>query len=282
MERSSSTDNVLPVTSLKDGSGREVMRDVYCFTTQIVNVYFIGNPAISSDWVLIDAGMPESGGRILKEAEKRFGPDHQLKAIVLTHGHFDHVGGIIDILEKFPVPVYAHPLEFPYLQGQKNYPEPDSTVEGGLVAKMSAAFPKKAINISEHLKELPASGDIPQLPDWKWLHTPGHSDGHISLFRFEGRIIIAGDAFVTVKQDSFYKVLIQKKEVCGPPVYLTTNWQAAWESVIKIANLQPSIAATGHGKPMRGPKLAAQLVRLVNYFPYIAVPDYGRFVEDAK
>lgn len=282
MERSSSTERVLPVTSVKDGSGREVMRDVYCFTTQIVNVYFIGNPAISSEWVLIDAGMPESGSRILKEAEDRFGPDHKLKAIVLTHGHFDHVGGIIDILAKFPVPVYAHPLEFPYLQGKKDYPEPDSAVQGGLVAKMSAAFPKQAINISEHLKELPASGNIPELPGWKWLHTPGHSEGHISLFRFEGRIIIAGDAFVTVKQDSFYKVLVQKKEVCGPPVYLTTDWQNAWESVIKIANLRPSIAATGHGKPMRGPKMAAGLVKLVNHFPYVAVPDYGKFVDNSK
>ncbi|MGI2328875.1 MBL fold metallo-hydrolase [Planococcus sp. YIM B11945] len=280
MERSSSTDKVLPVTSIKNGSGREVTKDIYCYTTQIVNVYFIGNPAVSTEWVLVDAGMPESGRKILAEAEDRFGPDHKLKAIILTHSHFDHIGGIIDILEKFPVPVYAHPLEFSYLKGITDYPEPDSTVEGGLVAKMSAAFPKESIDISKHLHELPKDGSVPQMPGWKWLHTPGHSAGHISLFREEGRIVLAGDAFVTVKQDSFYKVLVQKKEVCGPPVYLTTDWRAAWESVSKIVDLQPHIAATGHGKPIRGPKLAAGLVKLVDRFPEIAIPDHGRFVEN--
>ncbi|MFD1863716.1 MBL fold metallo-hydrolase [Planococcus chinensis] len=279
MERSTSTEKVLPVTSFKSGSGIEVVPGVYCYTVQVANVFFIGNPAVSNEWVLVDTGMPGMAYRVLEEAENHFGPDHKLKAIVLTHGHFDHVGGVIDILEKFKVPVYAHPLEFSYLKGATDYPEPDTTVEGGIVAKMSWEFPNKAIDISAHLRELPADGTIPPLPGWRWIHTPGHTEGHVSLFREDGRVLLAGDAFVTVKQDSLYKVIVQKKEIHGPPVYLTTDWRAAWESVVKLADLRPSVAATGHGKPMRGAQLAKGLVDLAENFQERAVPKYGKFVE---
>lgn len=278
MERSTSTEKVLPVTSFKSGSGIEVVPGVYCYTVQVANVFFIGNPAVSNEWVLVDTGMPGMAHRVLEEAENHFGSDHKLKAIVLTHGHFDHVGGVIDILEKFKVPVYAHPLEFSYLKGATDYPEPDTTVEGGLVAKMSREFPNKAIDITAHLRELPADGTIPPLPGWRWIHTPGHTDGHVSLFREDGRVLLAGDAFVTVKQDSLYKVLVQKKEIHGPPVYLTTDWRAAWESVVKLAELRPSVAATGHGKPIRGARLAEGLVDLAEHFQERAVPKYGKFV----
>lgn len=282
MERSSSTEKVLPVTSIRDGSGIEVVPDVYCYTTQIANVFFIGNPAISNEWVLVDAGMPGSGHRILAKAEDHFGPGHQLKAIILTHGHFDHVGGLIDILEKHKVPVYAHPLEFSYLKGATDYPEPDYQVEGGTVAKMAWEFPHKAIDISSHLHALPENGTVPHMPGWRWIHTPGHTEGHVSLFREHARVLLAGDAFVTVKQDSLYKVLTQKREVHGPPVYFTPDWRAAWESVVKLAELRPSIAATGHGKPMRGAALAKGLVNLANNFQEVAVPKYGKFVDQPK
>lgn len=279
MEKSSSTERVLPVTSFRDGSGIEVTPDVYCYTTQIVNVFFIGNPAVSNEWVLVDAGMPASGQRILKEAENHFGPGHKLKSIILTHGHFDHVGGLIEILEIHKVPVYAHPLEFSYLKGITDYPEPDFEAEGGLVAKMSKAFPVEAIDISAHLHALPEDGTVPDMPGWRWIHTPGHTEGHISLFREHGRVLIAGDAFVTVKQDSLYRVMTQKRGVYGPPVYLTPDWRAAWESVVKLADLRPSIAATGHGKPIRGSALAKGLVNLADHFPDLAVPKYGKFVD---
>ncbi|ANU26441.1 MBL fold metallo-hydrolase [Planococcus versutus] len=278
MEKSSSTESILPMTSIRSGFGSEIAPDVYCYTTQVANVFFIGNPTVSNEWILIDAGMPHSATKILKAAEKRFGPEHQLKSVILTHGHFDHVGSLIDILSERKVPVYAHPLEFSYLKGITDYPHPDNTVEGGLVAKMSSVFPVKAIDISTHIHELPSDGSIPHMPGWHWIHTPGHSEGHISLFRSQDRLLLAGDAFVTVKQDSLYKVLRQKKEIHGPPVYLTTDWRAAWESICKLADLEPSIAATGHGKPMTGAALARGLVDLAENFQQTAVPNHGKYV----
>src|SRR5690625_947914 len=195
----------LPMTSIASGVGIEVLPDLFNYTVQIVNIQLVGHPD-SNEFVLIDAGMPESAQDIIATVESRFGENKKPQAIILTHGHFDHIGAIVELLEYWDVPVYAHKLEIPYLTGKEAYPTPDATVEGGLVAKISPIFPNEPINIKSHLNVLPEDGTVPFLPDFKWVHTPGHSPGHVSLFREADRTLIAGDAFITVKQDSLYKV----------------------------------------------------------------------------
>lgn len=268
----------LPVTSAENGKGIEVLPDLYQYTVQIVNVIFYGRPD-DGDFVLIDAGMPKSSDKIIEAAKERFGEDSKPKAIILTHGHFDHVGAVIELAEHWDVPVYAHKLELPYLNGMEDYQSPDPSVDGGMVAKMSPMFPKKGIDITEKLHELPADGSVPYMPDFEWVHTPGHTKGHISLYREKDKALIAGDAFITVKQDSLYNVLTQKKNIYGPPRYFTTDWEAAKASVEKLASVNPEIAITGHGQPMTGTELAEELTKLVNNFDDIAKPDSGKYTE---
>lgn len=267
----------IPVTSVKSGVGIEILPDLFCHTIQIVNISLVGYPE-SDELVLVDAGMPKSANEIISVIEERFGPNSRPKAIILTHGHFDHVGGLIELVKHWEVPVYAHQLEMPFLTGQKSYPEPDPTVEGGLVAKMSPSFPNEPINLGSSVQTLPSDGTIPHMPGFRWIHTPGHSPGHISLFRESDGALIAGDAFTTVKQEYMYKVFTQELEISGPPRYLTTDWEAAKQSVIKLKDLKPKVAVTGHGLPMSGEVLTTSLSKLVNEFDQIAIPDYGRYV----
>ncbi|MEH7384910.1 MBL fold metallo-hydrolase [Bacillus sp. JJ1521] len=268
----------IPATSIGSGIGIQILPDLYSHTIQIVNFVLVGEPG-TSDFVIVDAGMPGSAEEILAVCEERFGVGSRPKAILLTHGHFDHVGGIIELVKHWDVPVYAHELEMPFLTGQKSYPEPDSTVEGGMVAKMSPLFPNEPINLGSHVEKLPADGTVPHLPDFSWIHTPGHAPGHVSFFREKDRALIVGDAFVTVKQEYLYKVMTQEQEISGPPRYLTTDWQAAKKSVETLAGLKPSVAITGHGLPLTGELLEESLERLVRDFDQIAVPDYGRYVD---
>jgi glyoxylase-like metal-dependent hydrolase (beta-lactamase superfamily II) len=116
------------------------------------------------------------------------------------------------------------------------------------------------------------------MPGCRWIHTPGHTAGHVSLFRDDDRCLIAGDAFVTVKQESLYAVATQEREVHGPPAYFTPDWANARRSVERLAALEPAIAATGHGTPMRDQELREGLDRLARAFDRIAVPDQGRYV----
>jgi glyoxylase-like metal-dependent hydrolase (beta-lactamase superfamily II) len=278
MHGSSSTESFIPMSSIASGKGVEVTPDIYSYTTQIVNVCFIGNPAKDDRFVLVDAGMPNSASMIIKEAEERFGEGKKPKAIILTHAHFDHIGAIIELVEKWQIPVYAHTLELPYVTGKKNYPTPDGTVEGGLVAKLSPLFPTEAIDLGSHVQALPADGSVPHMPQWEWIHTPGHSPGHISLFRKQDLALIAGDAFVTTKQEYLLDVLEQELEISGPPRYLTTDWASAKRSVEVLQSLYPSVAVTGHGKPVSGEWLSTNLLKLTKNFDEIARPDYGKYV----
>ncbi|GGA22966.1 MBL fold metallo-hydrolase [Psychrobacillus lasiicapitis] len=271
----------IPATSIASGIGIEVLPDIYCHTVQIVNICLVGKPG-SSEFVLVDAGMPHSAENIISAVEERVGAGSKPSAIILTHGHFDHVGGIIELVNKWEVPVYAHPLELPFLTGKESYPKPDPTVEGGMVAKMSPMFPIDPINLGNNIKELPSDGTIPHMPDFRWIHTPGHSPGHVSFYRERDGLLIAGDAFVTVKQEYLYKVLTQEQEISGPPRYLTTDWVAARESVEKLAELKPKIAVTGHGLPMSGDLLTSNLRLLVTDFEKIAIPDYGKYVDGSN
>ena len=268
----------LPVTSKENGKGIEVLSDLYQYTVQIVNVIFYGNPD-DNQFVLIDAGMPKSSEKIIEAAKERFGENSRPKAIILTHGHFDHVGAVIELAEYWDVPVYAHKLELPYLNGMEDYQAPDPSVDGGMVAKMSPVFPKKGIDITARLHELPADGSVPYMPDFEWIHTPGHTKGHVSLYRNKDKALIAGDAFVTVKQDSLYNVMTQEKNIYGPPRYFTPDWEAAKASVEKLASVSPEAAITGHGQPMIGQELKDELSKLANNFDEIAKPDSGKYTE---
>jgi glyoxylase-like metal-dependent hydrolase (beta-lactamase superfamily II) len=268
-------DTFLPMTSVGSGVGVSVLPDIYCYTNKIVNLVLVGGAA---EFVLIDAGMPKSAAEIRGMVEEQFGDNAQPQAIILTHGHFDHVGSLVELLEQWKVPVYAHDLEIPYLTGQKDYPPGDPSVASGLVAKMSPLFPNHGINISGQVETLPSDGSVPNMPGWKWVHTPGHTPGHISLFREEDRALIAGDAFVTVKQESLYKVLIQSKEISGPPRYYTTDWAAAYDSVKKLAALKPEIAVTGHGLPLSGEEVEEDLRFLINHFDEVAKPKHSRYI----
>lgn len=269
----------IPMTSVSSGKVREVTKDVAYYTDQIVNLIFTRVPR-EVGWVLVDAGMPNSSSRIIEIAEERYGKGTRPHAIILTHGHFDHVGSIVDLLNEWGnVPVYAHSAEFPFLTGKQAYPDPDPTVQGGMLAKISSIYPHEPIDITQVLQELPADGSVPGMPGWRWVHTPGHSPGHVALFREHDRFLIAGDAFVTVKQDSMYKVLVQKKEVCGPPVYLTTDWDDAQNSVQKLSALDPAFVITGHGAHMEGEELRDGLTTLSSEFNKLARPDYGKYVD---
>jgi glyoxylase-like metal-dependent hydrolase (beta-lactamase superfamily II) len=244
-----------------------------------VNFYMIQDQTTGA-WALVDAGLKWSASRIRNMADELFGEGTTPSAIILTHGHFDHVGALPTLIEQWNVPVYAHSLEVPYLTGQSAYPPPDPTVGGGLMAAMSWMYPKGPINVQDYIRTLPQDNSIPGLTDWKYIHTPGHSPGHISLFRESDRVLIAGDAFVTTKAESAIYQLSSIKHLSGPPKYFTCNWASAELSVIKLAALDPEVAATGHGTTMRGEELRGALKKLSTHFKEIALPEEGRYLNE--
>ncbi len=275
------------------GAPIEAAPDLAWLRTGIVNVAFLGHPdAGDRGWVMVDAGIPGFAGTIRRAAERRFGGARP-SAIVLTHGHFDHIGALHQLAEAWDAPIYAHPLELPYLDGRSAYPPPDPSVGGGLMARSSPLYPRGPFDAGHHARALPddggtaalggdgagpESGPVPGAPDWRWHFTPGHAPGHVSLFRERDRALIAGDAFVTTKQESLAAVYEQRLELHGPPMYYTPDWDAARAAVERLAALEPRLAVTGHGLPMSGGALSEGLHALARDFDRVARPAYGRYV----
>ena len=166
----------------------DVAPNVWGTKDVFVNMYMVKDENTNT-WVLIDAGLKSSAPKIRRMAEHLFGKDAKPVAIFLTHGHFDHTGSLARLAEEWDVPVYCHYLELPYLSGKSSYPPPDSSVSGGLMAKIAWMYPKKPINIVGRLNILPPDGSVPFLSGWRYVYTPGHAPGHVSYFRKRGYLL---------------------------------------------------------------------------------------------
>ena len=261
----------------RDDRTRQIADDVAYRQILLANVVFIGFPHAGDDnWVLIDAGLPASATDIKSAARARFGGTGRPRSIVMTHGHFDHVGALEDLTQDWDVPIYAHLREHPYLSGRKSYPPPDPSVGDGLMSLLSPLFPRRPVDVSRWLRALPDDHSVPPMADWRWVHTPGHTPGHISLWRESDRLMIAGDAFITTRQESAYAAVTQQPEMHGPPMYFTPDWDSAGRSVRALAALRPDIVVTGHGQAMRGPQMQAALEDLAARFEDVAIPHHRK------
>lgn len=250
---------------------KEIAPGVADLPITIANVYFVGEPG--EKWALVDAGTPHSASKIVNAAEDRYGYGAKPEAILLTHGHFDHCGSARELAERWDVPIYIHPLDLPYVTGRSAYPPPDPTV-GGAMAFASRFFPPMALNLGDAVQTLPDNGEVPGLPDWTWLHTPGHSPGHVSYWRDSDFTLLAGDAFTTINTDSLLDFAMRKQRICRPPAPITCDWQAAKRSVQMLAKQEPYVAGCGHGVPMQGRRVMEQLRNLADNFP---APVHGRY-----
>lgn len=251
---------------------QEIAPGVAALPLSIENVYFVGRPG--GPWALVDSGTPGTAKRIQAAAKSRYGENARPEAILLTHGHTDHVGSAGALADLWNVPVYAHSLELPYITGQSPYPPKDPTV-GGAMAMLSRVFPMNVVNLGDRIQPLPENGVVPGLPDWEWRFTPGHSPGHVSYFRADDGTLLVGDAFATVNLDSLPALVTKKPEISLPPTPFTCDWDAARRSVELLASLKPVTVGCGHGRSLGGPEIAADLRRFAETF---TPPVHGRYV----
>ncbi|MFN7996083.1 MAG: MBL fold metallo-hydrolase [Bryobacteraceae bacterium] len=242
-----------------------------CLGTPIANLYFVGTPP--APWAIVDSGIPGYAAQIGATAERLFGQMSRPVAILLTHGHFDHSGSALELARMWDVPIYAHALERPFLTGKSMYPPKDPTV-GGAMAFLCRFFPSTPPYLAERLRDLPENCEVPGLPGWRWIHTPGHAPGHVAFFEEQGSRLLAGDACTTMDLDSPIGMLSQHRKISRPPAPFTFDWDQAHDSVRRLAELRPALIACGHGKPMSGGQVADQLSALAANFPR---PSHGRY-----
>ncbi|WP_087972183.1 MBL fold metallo-hydrolase [Oceanobacillus rekensis] len=176
---------------------------------------------------LVDAGMPiMSKGMLQFLRQLDAGP---LNRILLTHGHSDHVGALKSILRQREIPVYAHPIEIPYLEGDKLYPKRkkyEKNVVKGIVQPLH----------TDNLGTLSAISNItPYL-------TPGHSPGHVVYYHTEDRVLLAGDLFTS-----------KKGKLHRPMPMFTGDMNEAVKSSSIVKQLNPKQLEVCHGNTVYNP-----------------------------
>jgi glyoxylase-like metal-dependent hydrolase (beta-lactamase superfamily II) len=237
------------------------------------NVYFVRS---GSAWVLIDTASAHCADVIQEAAESLFGANMPPAAILLTHDHPDHAGSTRELARRWGCWVYVSADELPlvtmdpstYLSTVERYANPLDRWLVLPLLRMTPRLKRAAMLAQSSFKDAARAFDpgvdVPGLPDWRCIPTPGHTPGHVSFFRPADRVLLTGDAVLTVQLNSLWGFLQwslrrSKQRLAGPPRYSTWSWRAAKESVATLARLEPRVLACGHGRPMSGGEAASVL-----------------------
>ena len=218
-----------------------------------------------SSWVLVDAGWEQDAERIRSAVRVVLGSETVPSSILLTHAHPDHSGSARELAAAWDCPVLAHPAEIPIATGDfgamTRYAGP---MDRWLILPLMRAIGRRrreaileAGSLAGTIRPLGTDGSIPGVEGWQWLHTPGHTPGHVAYVRPRDRVVITGDALLTLRVNAAAGLLCGSQGLSGPPWYTTWDRQAARASIRAIADLEPAVLAGGHGHPITGPGTAA-------------------------
>lgn len=202
-----------------------------------INVYL-------ADGVLIDAGIRWSAGRI-----KRALAGREATAHAITHAHCDHQGASHAVCTALDLPFWAS-------EGDADAAESgdlrDRAPMNPVVWVQLRTWAGPGHPVARRLRE----GD--RVGRFVVLETPGHSPGHISLWREEDRTLIAGDAIFGRHP------VTGKSSLHEPPAIFTGDPAGARHSIRRLAALEPAVVCFGHGPPWRD---AAALQRFAAGLP---------------
>ncbi|WP_017602989.1 MBL fold metallo-hydrolase [Nocardiopsis alkaliphila] len=226
---------------------REVVDGVFLLSHAHVNCYLVED---DDGVTLVDGGLPVMWAMVLGVLQGRGRSPRDIKALVLTHGHFDHVGFALRAQREWDVPVLVHPSDqrlaaHPYrYTPQRNrflYPltHPRSLP---LLARMATAgaLSVKGVDTVATL-EAGATLSVPGRPTV--VHTPGHTDGHCVLHLPDRDTVISGDALVTLDPYTGRQ---------GPQTVAsaaTKNTRQALASLDAVAATKAGTVLPGHGEP---------------------------------
>ncbi|BDG82305.1 putative metallo-hydrolase YybB [Bacillus subtilis] len=178
-----------------------------------VHIWFIKD---GDDVYIIDTGIERFADAQIMAALAIGNP----KALLLTHGHSDHIQGAARWLEKFDIPIYAHQKELIYINGEAPYPNKNDVENTGVAYIVRP--------LTEHtLAHLPI----------QYYVAPGHSPGHVIYHHETDNILLSGDLFIT------------SKEELHPPIRkFSVDMNENIDSGAIIDEIKPILICSSHGQ----------------------------------
>lgn len=180
---------------------------------------------------VVDTGLAGNEKKILEYAAKVGVQPSGISHIILTHPDIDHSGSASKLKASTGAKVAIHEADGPRLSGEKKLKE----VKGGMGVLMAVMSPFMRFTPVKPDLLLKGSDRVLGL---EVVHTPGHTEGSISLYR-EGVALFVGDALRTDAKGSPRL----------PPGGFTADMEQAKESIRKISALKYELLLPGHGEP---------------------------------
>ncbi len=220
-----------------------------------MNVYLIEEAGAIT---IVDAGLPGYFGDLEAELTAMGRSLEDVRAVLLTHAHSDHIGFAERIRRERGVPIRVHEADAALARGEVKQHN-----EGGGKTRLVPAMSfivfgvRKSLVGRMHVTEVStfedgATLDVPGAP--RVIHVPGHTAGSAALHVPDRHAIVVGDAFVTLNVMS---------GSTGPQLFRNFNAdnRQAFESLRRLDGIEAGLVLPGHGEPFTGG--LSEAVRLV-------------------
>jgi glyoxylase-like metal-dependent hydrolase (beta-lactamase superfamily II) len=204
--------------------------------------------------VLVDGGLatPEAWEALDAGVRVAVGGWDAVALQVLTHMHMDHVGLAARVRDACGAPVAMGRLDAERMAHAAAHPQEEAEYRRGLLRRcgapdevVRAVAPDPApagTHVPAGVMLDGAGGEIPGAPGWRFVWTPGHTAGHVSLFRPVDRVLVAGDAVLPTITPTL-GVNRQRRDPVGD--YL--------DALDRLEALAPALVLPGHGDPPPSP-----------------------------
>lgn len=214
---------------------RQIRPGLWCFTGLVLGrVYLIED---RDGLTLIDAGIPHAGATILAQIEAMGCRPGDVKRILITHAHPDHIGGLSCLAAATGAQIIASELEKPAIEGRMPMARPARARLTG--AARLIAVPKISLP-GARVDRVVRDGDMlaEVMGGLQVVFSPGHTPGHLAFWQADRRILFCGDA------------LFNCPNMRPPPSFLTVDEDENRLSIRRLSDLSPAIICFGHGNPL--------------------------------
>jgi glyoxylase-like metal-dependent hydrolase (beta-lactamase superfamily II) len=215
-------------------SAKRVIDGVHIVPMGFANAFLIeGDDGLT----LIDAGFPRKEAAVFAAISGLGRSSKQLKHLIFTHGHPDHIGSAAAIVRETGARTYMHPLDIPMAESGGPF-RPMRPAPGLLGQVLCRLFfdPEERMEPVVIDEPLTPGEILPIAGGFEVVHTPGHCAGQVALLWRPGRMLFAGDVCTNLIG-------------LGDPVGFE-NLDEGRASQRKLAALSFDAVGFGHGKPI--------------------------------
>jgi len=214
----------------------EILPNVHRIANSVSTAYLIVDD--KNGITLIDTG-PGHFGRVILTYLSQIGRrTDEVKRILLTHRHFDHIGGALGMRDATHAPVWAHRLDAPQIDGRERNRMPKGIVGVAMGVIAPLAFPFSPCPVDDYLEDQ-QEFDLGSVGPLQVLHTPGHTIGHCSFYLPSRKLLVIGDALNNFSG---------KPRVS--PDFLNDDTALANKTGVTLSHIDAEALVFGHGHPI--------------------------------